>query len=285
LLVKRWEEMDDPRTLEDVARRVREHIVRIAGMPGGCHLGGALSSVEILVSLYFGLLRLDPNDASWPERDLFVFSKGHAAAALYAVLAERGYLSTELLGTYCAAGSSLLGHPTRAIPGVEFATGSVGHGLSLGVGVALGLRHRGGGARRVFVLLGDGELQEGSVWEAVMTAAHQRLDNLVAIVDRNGWQISGRTEECLSLEPLADRWRSFGWAAREVDGHDLTGLIKTLGELPASTGQPTVLIARTVKGRGVPMLEDRKKSHYVKLTPPLHARALAGLRNRREREQ
>jgi transketolase len=169
------------------------------------------------------------------------------------------------------------------VPGVEFPTGSLGHGLSLAAGVALASR-RTRHSRRVFVLLGDGELQEGTNWEAMMFAADSGLDNLTAIVDRNGWQISGRTEECVGLEPLARRWESFGWGCREVDGHDIPALRAALGDVPHVQGRPTVIIARTVKGRGVPIFENKKQSHYVKLNDNLYRRAIAGMRARERRE-
>ncbi|MFE9681091.1 transketolase [Streptomyces sp. NPDC002701] len=273
----------DLRQLEERAHRVRERILEMGASPVGTHLGGSLSATDVLTVLYGAVLRVRPDEPDWTDRDRFVLSKGHASSALYAVLAESGFIAPEETAGYGRTGSRLAGHPLRRLEGVEFPTGSLGHGLSLAAGAALAAR-RLGRPSRAFALIGDGELQEGSVWEAVMGAAHHRLDNLVAIVDRNGWQISGTTEECLSLEPLADRWRAFGWAVHEVDGHDMSALLKVFESLPDTEGRPTVVLARTVKGRGVPMLEDRKKSHYVQLTPKLHARALAGLRNRRERQ-
>jgi transketolase len=264
--------------LDEIARRVREHVVRLAGTPNGCHLGGALSCIEVLVTLYFSVLRLDPADPRWADRDIFVFSKGHAAAALYSVLVERGYLPAESLGTYCAAGSALLGHPTRSLPGVEFATGSVGHGLSLGVGTALGLKRWGNRDRRVFVLLGDGEQQEGAVWEAVMAAHHYGLDNLCAVVDRNLGQNDGRTEDIIRLGDVASLWRAFGWAERTVDGHDTGELRAALDAMPYAAGTPSVLVARTVKGRGVPGIEGDPRSHYMTLSPRNVERALRSLR-------
>ncbi|MFL6139304.1 MAG: transketolase [Frankiaceae bacterium] len=268
--------------LEERAYRVRERILEMGASPTGTHVGGSLSAADVLTVLYGAVLRVRPQEPDWPERDWFVLSKGHAAAGLYAVLAEHGFIPEAECETYARAGSRLAGHPLRRLDGVELPTGSLGHGLSLACGAAFAAR-RLGRPSRAFALLGDGELQEGSVWEAAMAAAQHRLDNLVAIVDRNGWQISGRTEECLSLEPLADRWRSFGWAVVEVDGHDVAALIAALSRLPAAPGRPTVVLARTTKGRGVPMLEDRKKSHYVKLTPQMHTRAQVGMRNRRDR--
>ncbi len=269
--------------LGERAYRVRERILEMGASSAGTHLGGSLSAADLLTVLYGTVLQVRPQEPDWPQRDWFVLSKGHAAAGLYAVLAEYGFISADECATYACRSSRLAGHPLLRLEGVEFPTGSLGHGLSLGAGAAIAAR-RLGRSSRAFVLLGDGELQEGSVWEAAMVAAHQRLDNLVAIVDRNGWQITGRTEQCLPLEPLADRWRSFGWAVMEVDGHDLAGLIATFARLPASAGQPTVVLARTTKGRGVPMLEDRKKSHFVQLTPQMYTRAQVGMRNRRERK-
>lgn len=270
---------------EDLARsahQIRERILEMGAGPEGTHIGGSLSATDVLTVLYGAVLRVRPDEPDWPDRDWFVLSKGHASAALYATLAEYGFIPAAECAEYARPGSRLAGHPLRRLEGVEFPTGSLGHGLSLAVGVALAQR-RTGRPGRVFALLGDGELQEGSVWEAVTAAAHHRLDRLVAVVDRNGWQISGTTEQCMTLEPLAERWRGFGWAVREVDGHDLAQLHDALSGAPAEEGRPTVVIARTLKGRGVPIFENKKKSHYVALTPQLHHRALTGLRNRRER--
>ncbi|QEV22732.1 transketolase [Streptomyces alboniger] len=269
--------------LAERAYRAREHILAMGATEHGTHVGGSLSAVDILTVLYGSVLRVRPDEPRWPGRDWFVLSKGHAAAALYAVLAEHGYFPPEECRTYGQRHSRLAGHPLRRLPGVEFPTGSLGHGLSLAGGVALAAS-RTGRDNRAFVLLGDGELQEGSNWEAIMSAAHLGLGNLTAVVDRNGWQISGRTEESVGLEPLADRWRSFGWSVAEVDGHDLAALRALFGALPRTPGRPTVVIAKTVKGRGVPLFEDRKKSHYVRLTPRLHERATAGLRARRRNQ-
>ncbi|MEU5635051.1 transketolase [Streptomyces rishiriensis] len=269
--------------LADRAHRAREAVLAMGASEHGTHVGGSLSAVDLLTVLYGAVLRVRPDEPDWAGRDWFVLSKGHAAAALYAVLAEHGYFPPEECRTYAQRHSRLAGHPLRRLPGVDFPTGSLGHGLSLAAGVALAAA-RTGRSNRAFVLLGDGELQEGSNWEAIMAAAQLGLDNLTALVDRNGWQISGRTEESVGLEPLADRWRSFGWSVVETDGHDLDALRSVFGALPAAPGRPTVVIARTTKGRGVPIFEDRKKSHYVRLTPRLHERALAGLRARRRNQ-
>jgi transketolase len=268
--------------LAEQAHRICERILEIGSSPAGTHVGGSLSAAHVLTVLYGDVLRVRPDDPQWPDRDRLILSKGHASAALYAVLAEHGFIPAEECRTYAQPGSRLAGHPLRRLEGVEFPTGSLGHGLSLGVGTALAAR-LAGRPSRTFVLLGDGELQEGSVWEAAMAGAHLRLADLTAIVDRNGWQITGRTEETMTLEPLADRWRSFGWEVCDVDGHDIGALRAAFAALPAASGRPTVLIARTIKGNGVPIFEDRKRSHYVKLAPRLYERALAGLRSRRRR--
>ena len=265
-------------TLETIATRIRSHVVDMCATPEGGHLGGAFSCVEVLTALYFSVLNVDPRRPDDPARDRFLLSKGHAALALYATLAERGFLPVEELAGYGQPGSRLMGHPVRAVPGVELPTGSLGHGLALGCGFALADRYAGRDSRS-FVLLGDGELQEGSVWEAAIAAASQRLDQLVAVVDRNGLQLTGSTERIAPMEPLADRWRGFGWSVRDVDGHDANELAHHLTATPWEPGKPSVLIARTVKGHGLPFLAGRAANHYVKLSPRNHARAIAALRN------
>ncbi|MFE9581402.1 transketolase [Nocardia sp. NPDC006044] len=247
-----------------MARRIREDVIRMAGGPEGAHAGGSLSSADLIAVLYAELLR--PGDA-------FVLSKGHAAPALYSALAQLGRIPVEELDTYARPGSRLFGHPPGELPGVEFATGSLGHGLGLSIGLALA-EQLSGGDRHVYTLLGDGELQEGSVWEAALLAGHRRLPGLVAAVDRNGLQITGRTEECVGLEPLEAKFTAFGWQVRGIDGHDLSALREALRPSPDG---PVMVIARTVKGRGVPFLEDRVAGHYAKLKPALVRRALAAL--------
>jgi transketolase len=258
------------------ALRIREHILAMASSPEGAHIGGAMSIADLLVVLYFCVLRIQPDDPQWVERDYFILSKGHACAALYATLAERGFFPVEELATYARPGSRLAGHPLRKVPGVEFPTGSLGHGLSLGAGLALAAQ-RDGRPNRSFVLLGDGELQEGSVWEAAMAAAHYALDNLVAIVDRNRLQISGPTEQYMRLEPLTDRWRGFGWGVVEVDGHDMQALSDLFAAMPMHPGRPSIVIAHTVKGRGIKSMEGRKKIHYARLNAVQYKKALAEL--------
>jgi transketolase len=264
-------------TLSSIAARIRSHVVDMCAGPEGGHLGGALSCADVLAALYFSVANVDPQRPDDPDRDRFVLSKGHAAVGLYATLAERGFFPVEELAGYGQPGGRLMGHPVRAVPGVEMPTGSLGHGLALGCGFALAARYAGR-VSRSFVLLGDGELQEGSVWEAVIVAASLRLDRLVAVVDRNGLQLTGSTDGIAPMEPLADRWRSFGWAVREADGHDPDGLADHLAGAPWEPGKPSVLIARTVKGHGLPFLAGNSASHYVTLSPRNHARAVRALR-------
>ncbi|MFE5212410.1 transketolase [Streptomyces sp. NPDC056600] len=279
MTVLQAQERDTRDTLGAVAARIRSHVVDMCAGPEGGHLGGAFSSADILAALYFSVLNVDPRRPDDPDRDRFLLSKGHAAVGLYATLAERGFFPVEELAGYGRPGSRLMGHPVRAVPGVELPTGSLGHGLALGCGFALAARYAGRAAR-TFVLLGDGELQEGSVWEAAIAAASLRLDRLVAVVDRNGLQLTGATEGIAPMEPLADRWRSFGWAVRDVDGHDPDELAQHLDAAPWEPGRPSVLIARTVKGQGLPFLAGRSASHYVRLSPRNHARAVRTLHAR-----
>lgn len=249
-------------TLSDLAKRVRRQVVTLSHKGKAPHLGSALSCVDILVAAYFGALRLDPAQPLDPKRDRFLLSKGHAAAALYAVLAERGFISDELLATYNRDGGVLAEHPTPgAAPGIEAATGSLGHGLPLGVGMAVAGRLQGHDYR-VVVVMSDGECNEGSVWEAAMFAAAQRLDHLVAVVDYNKWQATGRSDEILQLAPLADKFRAFGWNAEDIDGHAVDDIAARLRAVPSGNGRPTALVAHTVKGRGVSFMEDDNNWHY-----------------------
>jgi transketolase len=264
------------------AAQIRERIVEMCAGDEGGHLGGSMSLVEILVTLYFDVMRVDPAAPNAAGRDILLLSKGHGAIGLYATLAERGFLADERLAGYGRAGgaSSLSAHPSLDVPGVELPSGSLGHGLPLGVGFALAARLDGAG-RRCFVVLGDGELQEGSVWEAAMAAGSLGLDRLVAVVDRNGLQITGRTEDVIGLEPLADRWRSFGWMVHEAGGHDMGALGSILRAAPSAPGRPTVVIAHTTKGRGLPYVEGQARSHYARLGDQQRRRALAVLRRGR----
>ena len=227
------------------------------------HTGGDLSSADILAALYFGqVLKVDPANPGWPQRDRFVMSKGHCSAALYSTLAQRGFFPLAQLRTFMDPLSMLNGHPDRnKVPGVEANTGPLGHGLPISVGMAMAARMRGE-AWRVFVLVGDGELQEGSNWEAAMCAQHYGLDNLTVIVDRNGLQQGDFTESTIRMEPLADRWRSFGFAVKEVDGHDHAALLQAFRSMPAKKGKPSCLIAKTIKGKGVSFAENKPAWHH-----------------------
>lgn len=248
--------------LEGLARAVRAQSLRMVHRAGLGHPGGDLSSADILVTLYFAILRIDPRQPADPSRDRFIMSKGHCSAALYATLAMRGFFPEEELAEFMGPLSRLSGHPNRTeLPGVEANTGPLGHGLPIAVGASLAARMDGAGWRS-FVLTGDGELQEGSNWEAIMAAAHYHLDNLALIVDRNGIQQGGPTESIMSVDPLADKLRAFGWSVRQVDGHNCAALREALGSVPFEAGRPSCLIAKTTKGKGVPFMEGRAEWHH-----------------------
>ena len=246
----------------ELARRVRCHALRMVHRVNASHIGTALSMTDLLAVLYRDILRVDPAQPDGPDRDRLVLSKGHGGSALYAVLAERGFFPVKWLETYCCDGTHLAGHITRyGVPGVDFSTGSLGHGLSVACGMALaGQRdHR---PYRVFAVLSDGECDEGSTWEAVLFAPHHRLDNLTALVDFNKIQSFGTVKEVLDLDPFADKWRAFGWAVREIDGHDHAQIRAALQAMPLTPGRPSVLIAHTVKGKGVSFMENKLAWHY-----------------------
>ncbi|MFC1988076.1 transketolase [Chloroflexota bacterium] len=247
--------------MEAVAKRLRRHIITMTGKAGSGHPGGSLSAVEIVTALYFKILRHDPEAPGWPDRDRFILSKGHAAPVLYATLAEYGYFPVEELSTLRQLDSCLQGHTDcRVTPGVEMSAGSLGQGLSFAVGVTLAGRLNSQ-AYRVYALLGDGECDEGQVWEAVMAAAHFKLDKLVAIVDNNGLQIDGWNRDVMNLDPLDEKWRAFGWHVIEVNGHDFNQLIDAFDRAKTIKGQPTVIIAHTVKGKGVSFMENNVDFH------------------------
>lgn len=248
--------------LARLARTIRRTGLQMVHRARLGHPGGDLSAADILAVLFGEVLRVDPANPRDPGRDRFILSKGHCAAALYATLAERGFLERDRLLDFAAPLSMLNGHPDRnKVPGVEANTGPLGHGLPIGVGAALAAK-MDGAQWRTFVLTGDGELQEGSNWEAAMAAGHFRLDNLTVIVDRNGLQLGDTTERTMGLEPLADRFRAFGWTVAEVDGHDIAALVERLGALPLERGRPSCVIAHTHKGRGVSFMEDRAEWHH-----------------------
>jgi len=246
--------------LRETARQIRVNVLRIAGM-SDCHTGGSLSIADLLAGLYFHAMRVDPKQPDWDGRDYFVLSKGHCVPALDAALALRGFFPVEALTTHLEPGSIISGHACAHLtPGIDASTGSLGHGLSVGLGIALGVRIDRG-ANRVFVMLGDGELQEGSNWEAAMAAAHHKADPLVAIVDRNHYQ-TGPTEDMMALEPLAEKWTAFGWAVRCIDGHDMEQIVEALDALPFEPGRPSLILADTVKGKGVSFIETHHMAHF-----------------------
>jgi len=262
---------------ELLAKRIRLRTLHMIQAAGSSHLGSAFSMADLLAVLYTKILRIDPNRPDWPERDRFILSKGHACAPLYVVLAERGFFPAEWLNDFYRNGSRLPGHATHAgIPGVEVSTGSLGHGLPIACGMALsGKRDRT--PSRVFAMLSDGECDEGSTWEAVLFAPHHHLDNLIAIVDYNKIQSLGRVEQVLDLEPFAAKWRAFGWAVREIDGHNLEQIERALAKVPFEQGKPTCVLAHTVKGKGVSFMEDKLLWHYRSPDQDEMARALAEL--------
>ncbi len=264
--------------LSEKARMVRTETVRQISIAKSGHYGSSFSCAELFAALYYHVLRYDPKKPEWPDRDRFILSKGHAAIGLYPILADVGFFPREWLDTYTRLGSPLGDHPDmRKIPGIDFGSGSLGHGLSVGVGMALNgrLDRRD---YRVYVLLGDGEMNEGQVWAAAMSAAHFKLGNLVGIVDRNWVSVDGRTEEVMSPEPLADKWRAFGWNVAEIDGHDPQAILNAFAALPPpDSDRPSIIIARTVAGKGVSFMEGDFAWHLGYLAPEDEARAMSEL--------
>jgi transketolase len=259
--------------LKQTAKEIRRKVLRMICEGKHCHVGTSLSIVDLLAVLYFGVLNHDPKNPSHPDRDRLILSKGHGAAALYATLAEAGYFHPDELKGFVQDGSPLTGHVNyHGVPGVEFSSGSLGHGLSVGLGMALAAK-KNKQAHKVYVILSDGELDEGSNWEAILAAANWGLDNLVVLVDYNKIQSFGRVEEVMPLEPLADKWRAFRWEVQEVNGHSFDELLPALRAAPITIGRPTVILAHTVKGKGVSFMEDKMEWHY--LTPTAEQLAAA----------
>ncbi len=246
--------------LEGIARELRRDAIEAIYQAGSGHPGGSLSEMDILVALYFDVLRHDPANPSWPDRDRFILSKGHACPGLYAVLASRGYFPREELWNFRKTGAMLQGHAHPGTPGVEMNSGSLGQGLSFAIGAALAAR-LSNQRYNVYALLGDGECDEGQIWEAAMSASHYRLGNLIAIVDRNRIQNDRFTDDVMRLEPLASKWRAFGWRVLEVDGHDMGQLRDVLRRAGRTRNRPTMVLARTVKGKGVSMMENNPDFH------------------------
>jgi transketolase len=261
-----------PEELRSTARRLRVQILRMIANAGSGHPGGSLSAIDIITYLYFHRLNVRPAEPDWPERDRFVLSKGHCSPALYAALAARGYFPEEVLWTLRDIGSPLQGHPDmRKTPGVDITTGSLGQGFSCAAGMALGGKLAGRDFQ-VFAMLGDGEVQEGVVWEAAMAAAHYRLDNLIAIIDNNGCQTDGFTRDILNVEPLEDKWSGFGWHVSRIDGHEFSQIHSAVEEALHRGGKPHVIVADTVKGKGVRDMENNPAWHG---TPPTQQQAEA----------
>ena len=278
-----WDELVAERDVADpvthrcltAGRQMRIYALEmsLAAGPVGAHLGGGLSMIEIMAALYFGVLRYDAQNPRWELRDRFILSKGHGALAYYAALSLAGFFDKKYLATFKSNDTFLTGHPHMDLErGIEFSSGSLGQGLSLGVGTALALRSRANATSRVYVLVGDGEINEGSIWEAAMSAAHFKLSNLTLIVDQNGLQYDGGTPEVLDMGDLAAKWESFGWTAINVDGHNLPAL---LNALQTSHDKPLAIIARTVKGKGVSFMENNRAWHHCRLTQAQFEQAMA----------
>jgi len=262
--------------LESQARQIRRDIWRALRAGGGGHAGGSSSAADILAALYFHRLNVRPKEPNWPERDRFVLSKGHANAALGAVLAQAGFIEDSVLDRFYGYESPFGMHPDIKVDGIEMCTGALGHGLAVAMGMALGARMQNK-AFHTFVMIGDGELHEGSNWEAAMAASHHRLSNLTAIVDFNKICQSGNVSDIIEVDPLADKWRAFGWAVLEFGGHDMGAVVDALGSLPLESDRPTALIAHTVKGKGVSFAENTWQWHSNSVNDEILARALAEL--------
>jgi transketolase len=268
---------DEIKKLQAKARQLRCDMVDVTVWAGGAHIGGALSMADVLTALYYHYLDLKPDEPGWPERDRFVLSKGHGGVGLAPVLADKGYFDRDLLKEFNHFKSPFGMHlDGNKVAGVDASTGSLGHGLSMALGMALGARFQKQ-TWRTYCLLGDGECNEGSVWEAAMAAHHFKVDTLTAFVDRNQMMIDGRTEDIMSLEPFAAKWTAFGWQVREIDGHDFAQIGDAIEGAQATTGAPTVIICNTLKGKGVDFMEDQVKWHYGSLDSELAARAKASI--------
>lgn len=269
----------DVEELKQVAKRVRLTILHMLTQAGSGHTGGSLSAVDVAVAIYFSKMRFNPKDPLWKERDRFILSKGHAAPLLYAIMAKAGYFPKETVDTLRKIESPLQGHPCcKRLPGIEVSTGSLGQGLSVANGMALGLRLDGNPAR-VYCIMGDGEIQEGQIWEAAMTAAHYKTDNLCAVVDNNGLQIDGPVEKVMGIAPIHDKWTAFGWHVIDIDGHDMKQILQALDETETLKGKPSVIIANTKKGKGVSFFEDRVEYHGVAPSSDEYERALKEINN------
>lgn len=267
------------KNLELQAEKIRRRLVEIVYASKSGHIGGSLSSVEVETALYFHVMNIDPKDPKNADRDRFILSKGHSVEALYAVLSAKGFIDDKVLDTYGHFNSVLAGHPTKKISGVELNSGALGHGLSVGVGMAIGAK-MDQKSFRTFVLMGDGEQGEGSIYEAAMSASHHKLGNLVAIIDRNELQISGKTEDVMSLEPMRGRWEAFGWEVFDVDGNDIKSLVDTFENFDHHNGKPKLIIAHTTKGCGISFMEKVAKWHHGVPNDEQYKEALAEIDER-----
>ena len=268
---------DEIKKLQAKAQQLRCDMIDVTVWSGGAHIGGALSMADVLTALYYHYLNVRPDEPGWPGRDRFVLSKGHGGVGLAPVLADKGYFDKELLREFNHFKSPFGMHlDGNKVLGVDASTGSLGHGLSMSVGLALGARFQKQGWR-TYCILGDGECNEGSVWEAAMAAHHFKVDTLTAFVDRNQMMIDGRTEDIMSLEPFAEKWRAFGWEVREIDGHDFAQIGEAIEGAQATKGTPTVIVCNTIKGKGVDFMEDEVKWHYGSIDSELAARAKASI--------
>ena len=272
--------------LESIALQLRKDIVKMIHKAGSGHPGGSLSAVEIYTALYFKVMRHDPENPGWVDRDRFVASKGHSAPALYAALAKAGYFPREELWKLRKIGEKLQGHPCMIkVPGVDMSTGSLGQGLSVACGMAMGLKLDRKSASYVYTLLGDGEIQSGNIWEAAAAASHYKLDNVVAILDRNNLQIDGSTEKIMSIEPVAFKWKAFGWHVLEIDGHKIQEILDAIDKAKEIKGKPTIIIAHTVKGKGVSFMEGSLAFHGKAPSLEQYEQALRELEHRRSWEE
>lgn len=266
--------------LKEKAQEIRKTTFETIYHAGGGHYGGSLSCIEILTALYYQAMNLKPEEPDWPERDRFVLCKGHAGPPLYVILADRGFIARERLAELDQNGGSLPKHVDRLkVQGIDYSSGPLGQGLSVACGMAASAK-LDRKSTTVYALMGDGELDEGQVWEAAMTAGHYKLDNLIAFVDRNMNQIDGSTEDVMALEPLADKWRAFGWSVQEVDGHDVDAIVAAIDRAKASKGKPSMIIANTIKGKGVSFMENQYKWHSGQITEEQYAQGLRDLEGR-----
>jgi transketolase len=269
----------DVEQLKEISKRIRINILHMLTLSGSGHTGGSLSATDIATAIYFSKMKFDPANPKWDERDRFIMSKGHAAPLIYALMAEAGYFPLETIDTLRKVESPLQGHPCcQKLPGIEVSTGSLGQGLSVANGIALGLRLDNNPAR-VYCIMGDGEIQEGQIWEAAMTAAHYNIDSLCAVVDANELQIDGPVEEVMGIQPIHDKWEAFGWHAVNIDGHDMESIISALDEAENTKGKPTVIIANTTKGKGSVLFEDKVQFHGVTPTKEEFDQAVKEINN------